>query len=553
VSTVPTDLVPPVSALARGTSSQAGAQSSGETSPFEAFLSTGHAPPSQSVPSPRAGATGQSTTPTTAANHQQTPGATPGHQPPPSHGSTDGSSAHTRLTPSPQPGAAADATDATAAKSPMPTLTDPPGPNASSTTGDPMTPGTDSAAPGDPPPATSARKSDKASVKADEAGTVSPLAPAPPPVGSVATQVPAPTIIAAAAVAAPPPAPAAAAGAPTLQTGAAATAAVSVTAPPPGAAFGASAPTPTEPVPEPSSLPLDPTTPDGLSAAGMGSVPTAPTAPESPSEKAGDGTPASADTALAKPAPASASTTPALMASSEAGGGPVQSTPPQVHVASAAAATASHADVAVAAGPHFDPVDSADPARSGDAAGSSGPDPGQSITPPVSAISSAPATTAPATAATTASYSPPAVPISGLAIEIAARATGDEKSFQIRLDPPELGRIDVQLNVDAGGHVTTHLTVDRPETLNLLRQDASSLQRALESTGLKANSAGLEFSLRNHSFGGQGGGQRGGQSNGTTSSVARIVVSDADMPAGQTATRGYARPLGVGTGVDIRV
>ena len=164
-----------------------------------------------------------------------------------------------------------------------------------------------------------------------------------------------------------------------------------------------------------------------------------------------------------------------------------------------------------------------------------------------------PATTAPATAATTASYSPPAVPISGLAIEIAARATRDEKSFQIRLDPPELGRIDVQLNVDAGGHVTTHLTVDRPETLNLLRQDASSLQRALESTGLKANSGGLEFSLRNHSFGGQGGGQRGGQSNGTTPSVARIIVSDADMPAGQTATRGYARLLGVGTGVDIRV
>ena len=242
------------------------------------------------------------------------------------------------------------------------------------------------------------------------------------------------------------------------------------------------------------------------------------------------------------------------MASSEAGGGPVQSAPPQVHVASTAApATASHADVAVAAGPHFDPVDSADPARSGDAAGSSGRDLGQSITPPVSVNSSAPATTAPATAATTASYSPPAVPISRLAIEIAARATRDEKSFQIRLDPPELGRIDVQLNVDAGGHVTTHLTVDRPETLNLLRQDASSLQRALESTGLKANSGGLEFSLRNHSFGGQGGGQRGGQSNGTTPSVARIIVSDADMPAGQTATRGYARLLGVGTGVDIRV
>jgi flagellar hook-length control protein FliK len=119
--------------------------------------------------------------------------------------------------------------------------------------------------------------------------------------------------------------------------------------------------------------------------------------------------------------------------------------------------------------------------------------------------------------------------------------------------PPELGRIDVQLSVDASGQVTTHLTVDPPETLSLLRQDASSLQRALESTRLKAGSGGLEFSLRNQSFGGDGGGQRGGQSNGTASPVARIIVPDEDMPAGQAVPRGYARLLGVGTGVDIRV
>ena len=568
MSTVPTDLVPPVSALARTTSPQAGAQSSGETSPFEAFLSAGHAPPSQTpsqpVQSSRAGATSQNTTPTTAANHQQIPGAAPGPQPAPapSHASTGGSSARTRLISglNPQLGAAADATDATAAKLPTPTLTDPAGANASMT-GDPAETG--SAAPGDPLPAMPARKSDKASVKADEAGTVFPSAP--PPVGFAAPQVAVPTIIAAATVTVPASPPAPAAAAPTLQTGVAATAAVSVTAALPGAALSASAPTPTAPAPEPSSLPLDPTTPGELQdpttpgelqTAGTGSTPTDPTPPQSPSEKDGDSTPASTDIALPKPAPASASTTPAPMGGSEAVGGPVQSAPPQVHVASAAApATANHADVAAAPGPHFDPVDSTNPARPDDAAAPSRPDFAQSVTPPMSANSPAPPTAAPLTAAPAASSpsSPPAVPISGLAIEIAARATRDEKSFQIRLDPPELGRIDAQLNVDAGGHVTTHLTVDRPETLNLLRQDASSLQRALESTGLKANSGGLEFSLRNHSFGGQGGGQRGGQSNGTTPSVARIIVSDADMPAGQTATRGYARLLGVGTGVDIRV
>jgi flagellar hook-length control protein FliK len=556
VSTAPTDLVQPVSAVARATSPQAGAQSSGDASPFEAFLGAGATPPSQTLSRPsqssRVGPTGQNTTPTTAANHQQTPGATPGPQQPPapSHGSTGGSSARSRLTPgpNPQPGTAADGTGSTATKLPIPPLTDPAGANAS-TIGEPMIAGSNSAALDDPILATPVHKSDKASSgKAGEAST--PSLAAPPRAGSVASQGSGPTIIA--APAASPSAPAAAA--PTPQTGVAGTAVVSVTAPPPRAAFAASAPTPIQLVPEPSSLQLDPTTAGGLQVADMGNAPADPTASQSPIEKAGDSTPASADIALAKPTQTSASTTP--MASSEPVGGSAESATPQAHVASAAApAAANHAAAAAVADPHFDPVDSAGAPRPDDATGPARPDLAQSFTPPVSANSPAPATAAPLTAApaTSSPLSPQAVPISGLAIEIAARATRDEKSFQIRLDPPELGRIDVQLNVDASGHVTTHLTVDRPETLNLLRQDASSLQRALESTGLKANSGGLEFSLRNHSSGGQGGGQRGGQSNGTTASVARIVVSDADMPAGQTATRGYARLLGVGTGVDIRV
>lgn len=81
-----------------------------------------------------------------------------------------------------------------------------------------------------------------------------------------------------------------------------------------------------------------------------------------------------------------------------------------------------------------------------------------------------------------------------------------------------------------------------------MREDAASLQRALESTGLRADSGGLEFSLRNQSFNGHG-----GQSNGAATSVTRLIVVDEDMPASHTAASGYARLLGLGTGVDIRV
>jgi flagellar hook-length control protein FliK len=37
-----------------------------------------------------------------------------------------------------------------------------------------------------------------------------------------------------------------------------------------------------------------------------------------------------------------------------------------------------------------------------------------------------------------------AVPLAGLAVEIAARAQAGHNRFEIRLDPPELGRIDVR-------------------------------------------------------------------------------------------------------------
>ncbi|MEX0590272.1 MAG: flagellar hook-length control protein FliK [Xanthobacteraceae bacterium] len=93
---------------------------------------------------------------------------------------------------------------------------------------------------------------------------------------------------------------------------------------------------------------------------------------------------------------------------------------------------------------------------------------------------------------------PNPVPLTGtaLAVEIVSRMRDGLKRFDIRLDPPELGRVDVRLEVDRNGHATTRLTVDRPETLDLLQRDARGLERALQQAGLKTDQGGLEFTLR---------------------------------------------------------
>ena len=96
-----------------------------------------------------------------------------------------------------------------------------------------------------------------------------------------------------------------------------------------------------------------------------------------------------------------------------------------------------------------------------------------------------------------------AVPLAGLAVEIAARAQAGRNRFEIRLDPPELGRIDVRLDVDRSGHVTSRLMVDRAETLDALRRDAGDLERALQQAGFKTADNGMQFTLRDQSFAGR--------------------------------------------------
>jgi flagellar hook-length control protein FliK len=132
-------------------------------------------------------------------------------------------------------------------------------------------------------------------------------------------------------------------------------------------------------------------------------------------------------------------------------------------------------------------------------------------------------------------------------MEIAASANSGKTRFEIRLDPAELGRIDVRIDVDRHGQVTSHLTVERPETLSMLRQDANQLQRALDNAGLSTGNGGLQFSLRDQSSQGQ---NKGNQSN---PNAHRLVVSEEDNVPPVVAGRSYGRMLGSSGGVDIRI
>jgi flagellar hook-length control protein FliK len=166
---------------------------------------------------------------------------------------------------------------------------------------------------------------------------------------------------------------------------------------------------------------------------------------------------------------------------------------------------------------------------------------------PVQTSTQTPITTASLTAAPAAPGAP--VPVSGLAVEIAASLQSGRTRFELRLDPADLGRIDVRIDVDRSGQVTSHLTVEKPETLSMLRQDAPQLQQALNDAGLKTSSNGLQFSLRDQSASGQ----QNWQNNNQPGDAQRLVVSEDTNVSASIAGQSYGRLPSASGGVDIRV
>lgn len=100
-------------------------------------------------------------------------------------------------------------------------------------------------------------------------------------------------------------------------------------------------------------------------------------------------------------------------------------------------------------------------------------------------------------AAPTQTAAPP-VPIGQVPMTIGLRSLAGSSQFEIRLDPVDLGRIDVTLEINKErGTVSTHLVVERIDTLAMLQRDAGSLQQALSQAGLDASAdGGIRLSLR---------------------------------------------------------
>jgi flagellar hook-length control protein FliK len=82
-----------------------------------------------------------------------------------------------------------------------------------------------------------------------------------------------------------------------------------------------------------------------------------------------------------------------------------------------------------------------------------------------------------------------------VAMQLSKAAQNGIDKLSIRLDPAELGRVDIKLEVGHDGRVIALVAAERPETLELLKSDARALERALQEAGLETDAGSLSFSL----------------------------------------------------------
>lgn len=152
----------------------------------------------------------------------------------------------------------------------------------------------------------------------------------------------------------------------------------------------------------------------------------------------------------------------------------------------------------------------------------------------------------------TPSMTPPGAPprfapqtVQTLAAQIVRRQSEGGRVFDIRLDPPELGRVGVRLEMGKDQLVKAMLSAERPDTLQELQRTARDLERALAEAGLTLAENGLSFSL---------GGERGERDTpgfetpGDARSVVDIDVARPGAPV--TALYGFA--LARAAGLDIQ-
>lgn len=106
----------------------------------------------------------------------------------------------------------------------------------------------------------------------------------------------------------------------------------------------------------------------------------------------------------------------------------------------------------------------------------------------------------------------------------------------VRLDPADLGKIEIKMSFADDGRIRAVFSADNPHTYDLLRRDADSLARTLADAGIKADTSDFRFDMGQGQNEGRGGFAHGEQSSDTNLAGASENDDQSRKPA--ISTRG---------------
>lgn len=148
-------------------------------------------------------------------------------------------------------------------------------------------------------------------------------------------------------------------------------------------------------------------------------------------------------------------------------------------------------------------------------------------------------------------------------VSVHIRQAMDEGADQItiKLNPPELGKLHIKMEIGVDGRAQVLVTADNKDTFEMLQRDARNLQQALSDAGVKTDSGSLQFDLRGQSdqqaagqfdFGGQQDQQNASSDSGGSEKIVASAAGEGDVAL--SLHQGEVNyTVNVSEGVDIKV
>ena len=155
----------------------------------------------------------------------------------------------------------------------------------------------------------------------------------------------------------------------------------------------------------------------------------------------------------------------------------------------------------------------------------------------------------------TAAHHPqkPPVPVEQVAVNIKNAISDGADKINIKLNPASLGRVEVRMEIAKDGQLSAVILAEKPETLDMLRNDVRGLERALQDAGLKTDTGSLNFGLKSQNTNTAQADRDGGDAHSDQPNEHSAKPDDNKGNTGQLHPGIYGQNQSRNGGIDIRV